>query len=208
MSRIGARILDELVKPLRQVNLDDSEFACLKAIVFFDPVIRGLNDINRVKVLRYQVQLILEDYVNDSQYESRGRFGEILLTLPSLQSITWQMIEQVQFAKLFGVAHIDNLLQEMLLGGGPGPCFPINLGVNNSGATGSSTHAATSADSGVPMAAQNEMSLHGHVGVITSSSSSTSSLVPSRDIDLTTEDQYKLLGPPFKAELLDQNYDP
>ncbi|XP_076058603.1 hepatocyte nuclear factor 4-gamma-like [Oratosquilla oratoria] len=116
MNRIGARILDELVKPLRQVNLDDSEFACLKAIVFFDPVIRGLNDINRVKALRYQVQLILEDYVNDSQYESRGRFGEILLTLPSLQSITWQMIEQVLFAKLFGVVHIDNLLQEMLLG--------------------------------------------------------------------------------------------
>lgn len=27
------------------------------------------------------------------------------------------MIEQIQFAKLFGVARIDNLLQEMLLGG-------------------------------------------------------------------------------------------
>lgn len=27
------------------------------------------------------------------------------------------MIEQIQFAKLFGVAHIDSLLQEMLLGG-------------------------------------------------------------------------------------------
>lgn len=47
----------------------------------------------------------------------RGRFGEILLLLPVLQSITWQMIEQIQFAKLFGVAHIDSLLQEMLLGG-------------------------------------------------------------------------------------------
>lgn len=47
----------------------------------------------------------------------RGRFGEILLMLPTLQSITWQMIEQIQFAKLFGVAHIDSLLQEMLLGG-------------------------------------------------------------------------------------------
>lgn len=46
-----------------------------------------------------------------------GRFGEILLLLPTLQSITWQMIEQIQFAKLFGVAHIDSLLQEMLLGG-------------------------------------------------------------------------------------------
>ena len=61
------------------------------------------------------------------------RFGEILLTLPSLQSITWQMVEQISVAKNYGVAHIDNLLQvwinikqgnfsqndpqEMLLGG-------------------------------------------------------------------------------------------
>jgi hypothetical protein len=46
-----------------------------------------------------------------------GRFGEILLLLPTLQSITWQMIEQIQFAKICGVAKVDNLLQEMLLGG-------------------------------------------------------------------------------------------
>ena len=39
------------------------------------------------------------------------------MLLPTLQSITWQMIEQIQFAKLFGVAKVDNLLQEMLLGG-------------------------------------------------------------------------------------------
>jgi hepatocyte nuclear factor 4 len=39
------------------------------------------------------------------------RFGEILLTLPSLQSITWQMIEQISFAKNYGVTHIDTLLQ-------------------------------------------------------------------------------------------------
>nr|XP_045622673.1 hepatocyte nuclear factor 4-gamma-like isoform X4 [Procambarus clarkii] len=83
-------------------------------------VIRGLRNVERVKALRYQVQLLLEDYINDRQYESRGRFGEILLTLPALQSITWQMIEQIQFAKLFGVARIDNLLQEMLLGGANG----------------------------------------------------------------------------------------
>ena len=39
------------------------------------------------------------------------RFGEILLTLPSLQSITWQMVEQISVAKNYGVTHIDNLLQ-------------------------------------------------------------------------------------------------
>lgn len=81
---------------------------------------KGLSDPNRIKSLRYQIQINLEDYISDRQYDSRGRFGELLLTLPALQSITWQMIEQIQFAKLFGVARIDSLLQEMLLGG---KCF-------------------------------------------------------------------------------------
>lgn len=78
---------------------------------------KDLKEPQRVKTLRHQILNNLEDYVSDRQYESRGRFGEILLILPVLQSITWQMIEQIQFAKIFGVAHIDSLLQEMLLGG-------------------------------------------------------------------------------------------
>lgn len=35
--RVANRVLDELIKPLREVQIDDSEFSCLKAIVFFDP---------------------------------------------------------------------------------------------------------------------------------------------------------------------------
>lgn len=142
ISLIGSRIMDELVKPMTEVQIDDTEFACLKAIVFFDPSMflmsmhflhferyfycyfsfldaKGLSQPQRIKQLRYQIQINLEDYISDRQYDQRGRFGEILLTLPALQSITWQMIEQIQFAKLFGVAHIDSLLQEMLLGGAP-----------------------------------------------------------------------------------------
>ena len=83
----------------------------------FFPEAKGLTDPQKIKSFRYQVQVNLEDYINDRQYDSRGRFGEILLLLPALQSITWQMIEQIQFAKLFGMARIDSLLQEMLLGG-------------------------------------------------------------------------------------------
>ena len=67
--------------------------------------------------MRYQVQINLDDYVSDRQYDARGRFGEMMLVLPALQSITWQLIEQVHFAKVYGLAKIDNLLQEMLLGG-------------------------------------------------------------------------------------------
>jgi nuclear factor 4 len=37
ISRVGTRVMDELVKPMTEVQIDDTEFACLKAIVFFDP---------------------------------------------------------------------------------------------------------------------------------------------------------------------------
>ena len=37
MSRLAARILDELIEPLRDIQIDDTELACLKTIVFFDP---------------------------------------------------------------------------------------------------------------------------------------------------------------------------
>ncbi|XP_059477754.1 hepatocyte nuclear factor 4-gamma isoform X2 [Neocloeon triangulifer] len=124
ISRVGCRVMDELVKPLAEANIDDTEFACLKAIVFFDPNAKGLNETARIKAMRYQVQINLEDYISDRQYNSRGRFGELLLTLPALQSITWQMIEQIQFAKLFGVTRIDSLLQEMLLGGATNESVP------------------------------------------------------------------------------------
>ncbi|XP_075045461.1 hepatocyte nuclear factor 4-beta-like isoform X2 [Mixophyes fleayi] len=117
IARVAVRILDELVKPLREIQIDENEYSCLKAIIFFDPDCKGLSDSSKVKNMRFQVQVNMEDYINDRQYDSRGRFSDILLLLPPLQSITWQMIEQVQFAKLFGVAQIDSLLQEMLLGG-------------------------------------------------------------------------------------------
>ncbi|KAJ8277722.1 hypothetical protein GJAV_G00079090 [Gymnothorax javanicus] len=117
--RVANRVLDELVLPFQDIQIDDNEYAALKAIVFFDPDAKSLRDPSKIKSMRYQVQMSLEDYINDRQYDSRGRFGELLLLLPALQSITWQMIEQLQFVKLFGLAKIDNLLQEMLLGGLP-----------------------------------------------------------------------------------------
>ncbi|CAO1376296.1 unnamed protein product [Diamesa tonsa] len=117
MSKIGARIIDELVNGMKEISLDDEELACIKALVFFDPNAKGLNEPSKIKAIRHQILKNLEDYISDKLYDSRGRFGEILLLLPVLQSITWQMIQQIEVAKMIGVAHIDNLLQEMLLGG-------------------------------------------------------------------------------------------
>lgn len=42
--------------------------------MFFDPNARGLGDVNRIKSLRYQIQMNLEDYICDRQYDTRGRY--------------------------------------------------------------------------------------------------------------------------------------
>lgn len=86
-----------------------------------------------MKSIRHQILKNLEDYISDKLYDSRGRFGEILLLLPVLQSITWQMIQQIEVAKMIGVAQIDNLLQEMLLGGDALETTPIAFSPSSNG---------------------------------------------------------------------------
>jgi len=115
--RIAVKVIDEIIRPMIDLDVDDTEYACLKAIVFFNPDARSLSDSKKIKQLRFEVQTSLEDYINDRSLDCRGKFGELLLLLPTLQSSAASMVEQLQFARLFGVAKVDSLLQEMLLGG-------------------------------------------------------------------------------------------
>ena len=60
MRKIGVRVMTELVEPFREVEIDDEEFACLKAIVFFDPNVPGLTKSEEVRKVRKQVQVLNE----------------------------------------------------------------------------------------------------------------------------------------------------
>jgi hypothetical protein len=37
ISKVAGLVLDLIVKPLKEIQINDHEFSCLKAIVFFDP---------------------------------------------------------------------------------------------------------------------------------------------------------------------------
>ncbi|RXN31831.1 hepatocyte nuclear factor 4-beta-like isoform X1 [Labeo rohita] len=112
MSKVATRILEELVRPLKELNITDTEFVCLKTIVFFAPDCPGLQFAQAVRRLRFQAQVLLDEATS----EQRGRFGELLLLLTTLQSVAWQMVEQLQLMRLLGKANVDSLLMEMLLG--------------------------------------------------------------------------------------------
>lgn len=70
ISRVGSRVLDELVKPLNDVQIDDTEFACLKAIVFFDPSKQIFNSTVDTYLPTYLYFIIV----------SRCRFPVIIMT--------------------------------------------------------------------------------------------------------------------------------
>ncbi|XP_069549468.1 hepatic nuclear factor 4, beta [Brachyistius frenatus] len=114
VTRVAFRTHEELVKPLRELDITDKEFACLRTVVFFAPDCLGLQSRQVVRHLRFQAHLLLEEAICAQQ----GRFGELLLILPPLQSVAWQMVETLHLAQLLGEARLDSLLQEMLLGEG------------------------------------------------------------------------------------------
>jgi len=116
MSAIAARILDQICEPMRDINIDPTEIIALKAIMFFDHTASQLSNVKKVKRIRNQIICNLEDYVADNcQYTGRGRLGEILCLIPTLQSISGELVDVIQFSKMLGYADVDALIQEMLL---------------------------------------------------------------------------------------------
>ncbi|CAF3615289.1 unnamed protein product [Adineta steineri] len=114
LTRAAGRILDEIVKPLKEMQLDEKEYACLKAIVFFDNDNKSLSDPMRVKELRKRIQVNLETYINQQKPLMRGRFGELLLLLPPLQNIARLMVDLVARYNQ-DTKQVDDLINEMLL---------------------------------------------------------------------------------------------
>lgn len=52
ISKIAGLVLDLIVRPLREIQINDHEFSCLKAIVFFDPG-KNLNQLYSIENLNY-----------------------------------------------------------------------------------------------------------------------------------------------------------
>lgn len=44
IQRIVSRVLDEVIEQMNHINMDDTEYSCLKAIIFFNPGINVFSD--------------------------------------------------------------------------------------------------------------------------------------------------------------------
>ncbi|CAJ0585370.1 unnamed protein product, partial [Mesorhabditis spiculigera] len=112
------RVMDQLVAPMRTLQMDDVEFVAMKTSVLFDPVAKGLSKEASAKVLacRRQVYAALESYVKKKNPEDKARLGDITFSiLTPLQSIANVLSEDILVTKLSGAAVIDQLMEELIL---------------------------------------------------------------------------------------------
>ncbi|XP_061387860.1 steroid receptor seven-up, isoforms B/C-like [Musca vetustissima] len=111
------RIFQEQVEKLKALHVDSAEYSCLKAIVLFTTDACGLSDVNHIESLQEKSQCALEEYCRTQYPNQPTRFGKLLLRLPSLRTVSSQVIEQLFFVRLVGKTPIETLIRDMLLSG-------------------------------------------------------------------------------------------
>jgi len=117
-SNITPRVLDEIVWPMRQLQMKEQEFVCLKALAFLHPEAKGLGAGTQavIRDARNRVLKALYTFIVDSAPdEAPTRYGNILLLAPALKALTQLLIENMTLTKFFGLAEVDSLLSEFIL---------------------------------------------------------------------------------------------
>jgi hypothetical protein len=118
VNRVAARILDHLTNPMKRLHIDEKEYVALKAVAFFDPIAKGVEEsAGDIEKIREEVLSAFEHHVTKvSPYQKMPfRLANLLLLLPPTMSIARDLAEEAQLAKLFGLANIDNLMVELML---------------------------------------------------------------------------------------------
>ncbi|CAL4084546.1 unnamed protein product [Meganyctiphanes norvegica] len=111
------RRFQEQVEKLKALQIDSAEYSCLKAIVLFTSDACGLSDQVGIDNLQEKSQCALEEYCRTQYPNQHSRFGKLLLRLPSLRTVSSQVIEQLFFVRLVGKTPIETLIRDMILSG-------------------------------------------------------------------------------------------
>ncbi|KAJ8670293.1 hypothetical protein QAD02_001552 [Eretmocerus hayati] len=111
---IFERVLAELVHKMKGMRVDKTELACLRAIILFNPEVRGLKAPQEVDMLREKIYTALDEYTRQQHPDEPGRFAKLLLRLPALRSIGLKCTEHLFFFRLLGDLPLEASLANML----------------------------------------------------------------------------------------------
>ncbi|XP_052265099.1 retinoic acid receptor RXR-alpha-B-like isoform X1 [Dreissena polymorpha] len=104
----------EFSSRLKDLNVDKVEFAMMGAIVLTYPDAIGLSD--KQKVIKIQTKFldVLRRYVQSRYLLDKGRFGKLLLRLPTLRTLSAKAAERFLSLTIEGLLPLNELVQEMM----------------------------------------------------------------------------------------------
>ena len=114
------KCLQETIGKFQAMNVDTTEFACLRAIILLKTVVDRddeLRDQVTVNALQDQAQLTLSKYIQGAYPNQPSRFGKLLLLLPSLKCVSGKTIEELFFKKTIGSIPIERIICDMYKAG-------------------------------------------------------------------------------------------
>ncbi|XP_047740525.1 mucin-5AC-like [Hyalella azteca] len=109
------RLLLEVWQRFKLLQVDPTEYACLRAIVLFRPECGELEDTGSVEVLQDQSQMMLQEYEKGRLGDSagQGRSGKLLLLLASVARVTPTSLQRIFFAQAVGNTPIERVLSDL-----------------------------------------------------------------------------------------------
>ncbi|KAM9843026.1 nuclear receptor subfamily 5, group A, member 5 [Aulostomus maculatus] len=104
----------DLVSKLRALQFDRHEFVCLKYLVLFNPDVKSVQSRRQVEHTQERVNRVLMEHTQRSHPGHSDKFGQLLLRLPEVRSISLQVEEYLYQRHLLGDLPCNSLLTEML----------------------------------------------------------------------------------------------
>jgi len=108
------KLFSEVINKMQKLQIDITEWGCLRAIMLFAPDTKELVDIPVVENIRECYIATLCSYVNKTYPNNPQRLSQLLLRLAPLKAIALQVLEHLFFFKILGDVPIDTFLLEML----------------------------------------------------------------------------------------------
>ncbi|CAO4366477.1 unnamed protein product [Caenorhabditis nigoni] len=116
-NQLAERCIDELIDPLRKMNLKEEEITLLKAIVVLNPYLKTLTQDGSEAImdLRDRIQETLYHVVRETHPKevASSRFGNLLLFVPSVMMLGRLVMENLSFVDSFGQMN-DRLVHDLL----------------------------------------------------------------------------------------------
>lgn len=113
LSSLVSRTQD-LVSKFKALQLDRQEFVCLKYLVLFNPDVKSVQSRRQVEQTQEKVNRALMEHTQQCHSGQSDKFGQLLLRLPEVRSISLQVEEYLYQRHLLGDLPCNSLLSEML----------------------------------------------------------------------------------------------